>query len=111
MFDLEGFANKQFAVNCRTKKEMEDFLSFLHSEGFTWNDSTSLMKLWYMNDIMHREYGEDACFMSIPTRKVLFFDGECGDPNGIPIIPYRDCIFDVLPTDENVSLLLQLLGA
>lgn len=110
MFDLEGFANTEFAVNCRTKKEMEDFLSFLHSWGFTWSSLESLTSRFIIDNV-YRVYEENTCFISDVPGKVVYFNGRGGTFPAIPMIPYGDCVFDVLDTDENVSLLLQLLGA
>lgn len=107
-FDIDGFKNREFCVNCQTENEAKEFLSILHHSGFTWAGGTSLLREtnWdrYQEDtyyMINRIWAKSnqICFGSIVRMSVTV---------NFPIIPFSEVVYKKAEIDS--TELFSILG-
>lgn len=107
-FDIDGFKNRKFCVNCKTENEAKEFLSILHHSGFTWAGGDSLLREtnWdcYQEDTYYiinrmRVKSNQICYGSIVR---MFKD------TNFPIISFSEVVYKKVEIDS--TELFSILG-
>lgn len=108
-FDIDGFKNREFCVNCQTENEAKEFLSLLHHCGLTWAGGYSLLREtnWdrYQEDtyyIMNRIWAKSnqVCYGSI--------DRMFKKDTNFPIISFSEVVYKKVEIDS--TELFSILG-
>jgi hypothetical protein len=61
LIDLILATNYKLAVHCPTRKEAEEFITFIRNLGYVWNNKDS----WWLN------YMQNTCYCFEPSGEVL----------------------------------------
>ena len=106
-FDIDGFENREFCVNCKTENEAKEFLNLLHHCGFTWAGGDSLLR-----ETNWDKYQEDTYYIinRIRTKSNQICYGSIDRFEGInfPIIPFSEVVYKKV--EINSTELFSILG-
>lgn len=89
-FDIDGFKNSEFCVNCKTENEAKEFLSLLHHCGFIWANGASLLC-----ETEWEEYQEDTYYVIGGTyidSRICFGSINRLRTTDFPIIPFNEAV-------------------
>lgn len=90
LFDLNGFKEGKFAVQCKTKEEAIKFLTYLNTTGLRWFSGINLTRANYWNDCK-----EDTCYSCKNKYKALEYSDKpfCVESKYV-IYDYSDLEFE-----------------
>lgn len=94
-FDLKGFQNTEFAVNCKTEKESKMFLEYLESKGFKWRSGQRLCSLNFWRDYKERTTYVANCRNRKTDKAVTYSRAEFyTEIFGGKFVPYSEFTFN-----------------
>lgn len=85
-YNIKKLISSDTFVKCKTKKQAKNFLKYLHSQGYTWNNGYSLLEsLPYVY-----KYLNETCFRLTSYKTIMYSFVLYCKATGYKIIPLKD---------------------
>lgn len=67
-YNIKELISSDIVVNCKTEKQAKNFLKYLHSQGFIWDNEDHLL----LTETYFREFGVNTTYRLSIDKKILY---------------------------------------
>ena len=85
-YNIKELISSDTVVNCKTKKQAKNFLKYLHSQGYTWNNGNRLLdRLSYFDMYLNKTCFELTSYKTVMYSPILYYTY-----NGYKVLSLKD---------------------
>lgn len=88
-FDLDLLIDKEVAVNCKTKKEEIEFLTYFQKIGIKWRNDCAIFE---NKEYQFEQYWQNTCFVLYSSKSLVYSDLDFYISNGYKILSLDDLV-------------------